>query len=499
MQASIVDFVTLLTRWRIATGREHEREEHGHGTAVCSVQTNRQRVPLADELAVVARPSEKVRPPSRSWAPVIFTSLVRGPARRQWRRGAQFCDNGPMNHRSVIATKVAAKTATTNAARAQFLGIAFAVTFLLGAMGDALGMGSLANHGFMLAQMLGSLAVVAIVRFSKRGARHAGVVFAFGMSAVSASGALHLAQFGGLDGPYFYGCYTAPPVFIPILLSLSVRVAATLAAVGGFVVLYWLRVPDLFAHPMAHIPATYLLTISGISISLGEYVRRLEEAGFHDVARLEIAADALEERLRVRAGGPAHLRHEIARQLHDDVAQLITGARIHFDGWSRKRGADELGTHLGKLLDELARRTHRMLDDLREPPPTGPLLQALERLRAEYASLGLTVEVLLDDAESNDELAIHQAEVVVATAREALTNSLRHGRSSEATVSVRLGSSQVFLDVLDNGGGRSADVREGYGLRGIRERVEGLGGTATLRDYEEGLRLSLSFPRMEGA
>jgi signal transduction histidine kinase len=269
----------------------------------------------------------------------------------------------------------------------------------------------------------------------------------------------------------------------------------TFGTSASFVVIYALCRPDLFTHPMAHIPILYLLTVSAISVGIGHYVYRLEVESFADAARLESAAAVLEEQLRLGDAAPTHLRREIARQLHDDVAQLLTSARIQLDGWSQGHGSDGPAGRLAELLDELARRSRRMLHELREPPARGPLLAELQRLRAEYEALGLTVDLLVDDGALGVLPEPAQVDVLVASAREALTNAVRHGKASEATVSVHAEPLVLELMVMDNGGGRAEAVREGYGLLGIRERAEGLGGTAELGDYEEGLRLSVTLPR----
>lgn len=398
-------------------------------------------------------------------------------------------------NRAAVDQIIEQRMRAANRSRAQFLGCAFALTFALGAIGDAASMGTLRDHGFMLIQLVLSLAVVAVVRWLRAGERHSALIFVVGMTLVSASGAAHLAQFGGLDGPHFYGVYTAAPILIPIFLSTRARIASTVATVGAYVVVYWVLRPDLLSHPMAHIPATYLLTIGGISVLTGRYVQRLERGNFADVARLEAAALTLDGQLRALEHHPSQLRHEIARQLHDDVAQLITGARLQLDGWAQRRAKDEAVTRVSELLDELAGRARRMLDALRAPSAPAALDRELERLRDEYATLGLSIELVIEDEGAVHPLPNTHVEVLVASTREALTNSVRHGGAREATVAVTLSAHRVVLEVWDDGGGSTATVREGYGLLGIRERVEGVGGTVSLDDYDAGLRLTISLPR----
>lgn len=396
-----------------------------------------------------------------------------------------------------VAQRVDERVRATNAVRGEFLSLACALIFFVAGFADYLSIGTLRNHGFMLGQLLICLVVAALVHWTAVGRRHAGPIVAVGIGTVVAVGAAHLAQFGGFDGPWFYGSYLAPPLFIPILLQRGLRTFVSLGSAAAFTLIYWRYHPDLFAHPMAHVPVIYLVASSGVSVGVGQYVYRLEFESFTDAARLDVAAAVLEARLREGEAAPSHLRLEIARQLHDDVAQLITGARIHLDGWPRN-AKDTSHARLGDLLDELGHRAHRMLDELRDPPAQGPLVEELERLRVEYSALGLTADLLVDEKFHTVRPTPEQVSALVASTREALTNAVRHGGATEATVSVYAEPLIIELKVMDNGGGRGANTREGYGLIGIRERVEGLGGTVELSDYEEGMRLSVILPRTEG-
>ena len=398
----------------------------------------------------------------------------------------------PSNVAESINARVQARVERANASRAQFLGLSFVLIYLAGGIGDAIAMGSLRNHGFMGLQCLASFAVVAIVRWVVP-ARMAGLVFAVLTPFNAGFGGAHVAQFGGFDGPWFYGCYTLPPVFIAMLLTLRVRVLATLGSLGAFTAAYWLRRPDLFDYPMAHVPLIYLATVAAVTAGIGHWVYRLEVASFRDLERVEDIASRLETRLQSPESG--QLRAALARQLHDDVAQLITGARFQLDSWNRRTNPnDDSVDRLSSLLDELSSRAHTMLDQLRSPPERGPLLAELEVLRRDLAELGLTIDLLLDDSWVTT-APPPVANVVINVTREALINAVRHARASQATVSSQANDGEVSLLVLDNGGGRVANLKEGHGLRGIREQARGLGGRVEVSDYEAGLRLAVTWPQ----
>lgn len=395
---------------------------------------------------------------------------------------------------NLIETQVRERVHHANASRAQFLGLAFGVTYLVGGLGDVLAMGTLRNHGFMALQCLSSFVMVPIVRWVVPPSA-AAVIFSSSIVLSAALGGAHVAQFGGFDGPWFYGCYTAPPIFIAMLLKLPHRLAATLATSAAFTLTYWLRRPDLFDYPMAHVPLVYLLTISGIAAGLGQWVYRLEVQSFTDLARVEAAASRLEERLH---SGGGELRASLARQLHDDVAQLITGARFQLDTVSRRGAKDDQVDRLSSLLDELSQRAHVMLDQLRAPAAHGPLKDELLLVQRDFKGLGLAVDLLLDEGWVAQAPAA-DSHVVLSVAREALTNAVRHARASEATVSVQAHGDEVSLLIVDNGGGRSTTLREGHGVRGMRERAQQLGGALELGEAETGLRVAVTWPRRERA
>ncbi len=393
-----------------------------------------------------------------------------------------------------IADRVRQQIHHANASRALFLSMAFGLTYLVAELADAAAMGTLKNHVFMTLQCVSAFVGAALVRWVVP-ERHAALFFSADISLSAAFGGAHVAQFGGFDGPY-----TVPPVYIAMLLRLPNRLLATAAACAAFTLVYWLSRPTLFDYPMAHVPLVYLITIAGIATGIGHWVYKLETKSFTDVARLEEMGSRLETQLKETEGAGTGLRAALARQLHDDVAQLITGARFHLDGFTQQpeAPAGDQVSRLSGLLDQLSTRAHSMLEQLRAPAPTGPLAETLVSLQNEFRALGLRVDLLLDDAWVR-RAPVADSEVVFTIAREALVNAVRHARASEATISLQSTEDDVSLLVLDNGGGKIAALREGHGLRGIRERAKLLGGDVELTDYEAGLRLAVKWPRRSNA
>jgi two-component system sensor histidine kinase DesK len=75
--------------------------------------------------------------------------------------------------------------------------------------------------------------------------------------------------------------------------------------------------------------------------------------------------------------------------------------------------------------------------------------------------------------------------------REAVTNVVRHSRARNCSLRLARSNGNCVLEVHDDGSG--GDYTEGNGLRGMRERVEALGGSL-VRKSSAGTQLKFEFP-----
>jgi two-component system sensor histidine kinase DesK len=80
---------------------------------------------------------------------------------------------------------------------------------------------------------------------------------------------------------------------------------------------------------------------------------------------------------------------------------------------------------------------------------------------------------------------------VALVVREAVTNVLRHAQARNCRLRLAPGNGNCRLEIQDDG--RGGPQIEGHGLRGMRERVEALGGTLR-RDTSAGTKLTIEFP-----
>jgi signal transduction histidine kinase len=207
------------------------------------------------------------------------------------------------------------------------------------------------------------------------------------------------------------------------------------------------------------------------------------------IQELETAKQALElSRQREAELAVLRERERLARELHDSLGHALVTLTVQLEAVQRLLGTDS--ARAGALLEEMKKLTRSSMESLRRSlanlrtPGLGdrPLSEALRQLCSEISQrTGLRIESEL--APGADRLPPAVAEALWRVAQEGLTNVERHAQARSVRLSLSVLASEVLLVVADDGLGLPAEA-EGkpghYGLRGLRERVEGLGGGFSL-------------------
>ncbi|WP_370949563.1 sensor histidine kinase [Amycolatopsis sp. cg5] len=184
-------------------------------------------------------------------------------------------------------------------------------------------------------------------------------------------------------------------------------------------------------------------------------------------------------------------RARIAREMHDVVAHSLAvliaqadGGRYATSPEARANALTTIATYGRQALAE----TRRALGVLRDEPTTEPMpsLGDVPALVERVRSGGLGVKL---DIEAPDEVEPGLGLVAYRVVQEGLTNVIKHaGPGAKAEVAVRWGPERLEIDVLDDGRGAPGTVKGGYGLVGMRERVNAYGGVVTLEPRPGGGR-----------
>jgi signal transduction histidine kinase len=179
-------------------------------------------------------------------------------------------------------------------------------------------------------------------------------------------------------------------------------------------------------------------------------------------------------------------RLDLARELHDVVAHYITGMLIqaqaaHILARNNPGQVAESLTGIEAAGTEALRAMRRLVGLLREAedaPPTAAGPEQLDVLVERFNRQGPLVRLRVSDQSAAWPPEVNST--VYRIVREALTNVARHApHARRVTVTVDQNPSDVTVEVADDAppGPARASHRGGYGLIGMRERVETLGGT----------------------
>jgi signal transduction histidine kinase len=195
-----------------------------------------------------------------------------------------------------------------------------------------------------------------------------------------------------------------------------------------------------------------------------------------------------EQRQAAVAAVRREVRLDLARELHDVVAHHITGLVVQTQA-ARLTAAQRPETvspslagieTAGAAALAALRRVVGLLRDSEEGSSVRPWPGELAELAARFAGHGPPVDLRLPTGPPDPDWPPGLSSTVYRVVQEALTNAVRHAAgASLITVTVRHDPRQVTVEVTDDGPAAStAPARPGgYGLIGMRERVEALGGT----------------------
>jgi two-component system sensor histidine kinase UhpB len=196
-------------------------------------------------------------------------------------------------------------------------------------------------------------------------------------------------------------------------------------------------------------------------------------------------------------------RVAIARDLHDEVGQVLTGVLLQLN--SIAEAAPEHEEALGearqavrRALDEVRRISSELRPEMLEHLG---LVSALTELSSSFARVsGVAVDRRF--ASSLPKLTPEAELAIYRIAQESLTNIARHARASRVTLSLETGRNSVVLRVADDGRGFAGAQREQGGLRSMRERALLVGGALAIKPASEGgveVRLEVPAPQLVAA
>ena len=185
-------------------------------------------------------------------------------------------------------------------------------------------------------------------------------------------------------------------------------------------------------------------------------------------------------------------RERIARDLHDVLGHTLSVIVLKAELAGRLLARGEDTSRATQEIADVERTARSALAEVRETIGgyrARGLAAEMEAARNALTAAGVNLEV--EGAPETGNLRPAEETVLALALREAVTNVVRHAQARTCRLRFTVQNGRHLLAIEDDG--QHATSHEGNGLRGMRERVESLGGTVQL-EREHGTRLLIELP-----
>jgi signal transduction histidine kinase len=299
--------------------------------------------------------------------------------------------------------------------------------------------------------------------------------------------------------------YLSPTIHRAIILNVITVVCITVAYATG-----------LGGSASSFVQGGVIESVSlAFSIALGLWINRIADYG-NERGRLldELTAAQSELELANREAGAAAERERLAREIHDTIAQSLTGIVMlaqRAKGEVARGGKGEVAgqnaapapaTETITLIETMAREA---LDEARAlvatiaglPSQDADLAAAVARLSERFGrETGIQVSAAVNSGPISRDLEV----VLLRCVQEALANVRKHSGASSASITIDRHGNEIRLTARDNGRGLvdyDPQREQGFGLSGMRDRIELVGGELNLAEADGGgtiLSVTISVP-----
>ena len=201
-------------------------------------------------------------------------------------------------------------------------------------------------------------------------------------------------------------------------------------------------------------------------------------------------------------------RNRVAREVHDTLGHtltllimLIKVSRIKLEE-DPEESKDKLSQAVEIAQEGLEELRRSIMGLMPENAGNNNIITSLETLIESAQKSGLEVDFSVNGEEFYyKNMSIRSSfsfnDCIYKTCQEAITNSLRHGNATKIGIILRFSAEKLVLFIIDNGKG-CKNIRKGFGLKGMEERVQSLNGHIIYgSDGEKGFNIHMEIPMGE--
>ena len=251
--------------------------------------------------------------------------------------------------------------------------------------------------------------------------------------------------------------------------------------------LIWVLVHMMLGRALKSVP----VILNGLEqIEAGDYQQQLPDFSLPEFSKISAAfnhaASALEKThqenrdlTRRSLTVQEDERQVLSQELHDELGQSLTGIKVIATAMIKENPNSQDGIHsILTICDHLFSVVRSMMRRLRptvldELGLAASLEDMLSHWRGQNLHIAVTMQIAPITELPNGSADIHLFRIV----QESLNNIARHAQATAVTITLKQSTQLMTLTITDNGHGYDPEqISPGFGLLGIRERAESLGG-----------------------
>ncbi|MDF2530533.1 MAG: conserved rane protein of unknown function [Clostridia bacterium] len=193
-------------------------------------------------------------------------------------------------------------------------------------------------------------------------------------------------------------------------------------------------------------------------------------------------------------------RTRMAREIHDTLAHTLTTLIVQLEACKKLASLDS--SRLPAELEKAQELSRSGFNDIkRSIKALRPQVMEEKSFFASIISMinetmeNTNVHITLNNLLSQDIKLSSQIEIALfRVIQESITNSIRHGQAGEIQIDLKQEHNMLQLCITNNGMG-CANIKMGYGMQGIRERIESLNGNVEFSSSQgKGFKTKVSIP-----
>ena len=190
-------------------------------------------------------------------------------------------------------------------------------------------------------------------------------------------------------------------------------------------------------------------------------------------------------------------RNRIAKDIHDNAGHSMTtiimqteAAKLLIDSDPQEAKTRIISANIQakNALEQMRESVHLLAGRAQ----VRTLKEEIEEIIAQTIDgTELKIRCNIEDIELDGE----SSRFICNSVKECLVNGIKHGRATAFFIEMKKEKGNVFLLISDNGRGASGKIEEGFGLRGMREKTEKLGGRCSFSsESDEGFETEILIP-----